>query len=267
MLLQIRQCPLDSAAGEIHISRNRLDTGPAASRAIGPVLEVHINGYSPGRQERVGVNAVKVAHRSTSCRGRLYDDVVTANGNGLRRLINAVQLRVNTGEANGGEVEAAAVEMPEDSFPKPLIGGKQKQRSRIALGHTVATVFPMRPSFSVGSTEEEAKGLPVQLISQPSLQRAEHPPAEALPRQSVQFHHAGLDALLQTDAFIQVTGVSAVISRAVFAAHIVGTVAKAAADASASARLMTGWRHHLHLCGEQGCELHKVSRQANPLLF
>ena len=35
-------------------------------------------------------------------------------------------------------------------------------------------------------------------------------------------------------------------------------------DASAVARLMTGWRHHLHLCGEQGCELHKVSRQANP---
>lgn len=158
------------------------------------------------------------------------------------------------------------VEMPEDSLPKLLIGGKQKQRSRIALGHTVAAVFPMRPSFSVGITEEEAKGLPVQLISQPSLQRTEQPSAEALPRQSVQLYHAGLDALLQTDAFIQVAGVSAVISRAVFAAYIVGTVAKAAADASASARLMTGWRHHLHLCGEQGCELHKISRQIISLL-
>ena len=72
VLLQIRQRPLDGAAGEVHISRNRLDARPAASRAIGPVLEVHINGYSPGRQECVGVNAVKVAHRSTSCRGRLY---------------------------------------------------------------------------------------------------------------------------------------------------------------------------------------------------
>lgn len=71
VLLQIRQCPLDGAAGEIHVFRYRLDPRPAASRAIGPVLEVHINGYSPGRQKRVGVNAVKVAHRSTSCRGRL----------------------------------------------------------------------------------------------------------------------------------------------------------------------------------------------------
>ena len=71
VLLQIRQCPLDGTAGEIHISRNRLDTGPAASRAIGPVFEVHIDGYSPGRQECVSINAVKVAHRSTSCRGRL----------------------------------------------------------------------------------------------------------------------------------------------------------------------------------------------------
>ena len=111
------------------------------------------------------------------------------------------------------------------------------------------------------------KGLPGQLISQPSLQRAEHPPAEALPRQSVQLHHAGLDALLQTDAFIQVTGVSAVVSRAVFAAYIVGTVAKAAADASASARMMTGWRHHLHLHREQGREFHKISRQANQTPF
>ena len=195
-----------------------------------------------------------------------YHDVVTANGNGLRRLINAVQLRMNTGEANGGEVEAAAVEMPEDSLPKLLIGGKQKQRSRVAPGHIVAAVFPMRPSFSVGITEEEAKGLPVQLISQPSLQRTEQPSAEALPRQSVQLHHAGLDALLQTNALIQVAGVPAVVSRAVFAAHIVGTVAKAAADASASARLMTGRRHHLHLCGEQGCEPHKISRQIIPLL-
>ena len=84
--------------------------------------------------------------------------------------------------------------------------------------------------------------------------------------QQLRFGYAGLDALLQTDAFIQVAGVSAVISRAVFAAHIVSTVAKAAADASASARLMTGWRHHLHLCGKQGGELHKISRQIIPLL-
>lgn len=72
VLLQIRQCPLDGAAGEVHISRNRLDSRPAASCVVGPILEIHIDGYSPGRQERVGVNAVKVAHRSTSCRGRLY---------------------------------------------------------------------------------------------------------------------------------------------------------------------------------------------------
>ena len=72
VLLQICQRPLDGAAGEIHIPRNRLDTGPAVSRMIRPILEVHIDGYSSGRQERVGINAVKVAHRSTSCWGRLY---------------------------------------------------------------------------------------------------------------------------------------------------------------------------------------------------
>ena len=49
VLLQICKRPLDSAAGEIHISRNRLDTGPAASRAIGPVLEVHIDRLGPMR--------------------------------------------------------------------------------------------------------------------------------------------------------------------------------------------------------------------------
>ena len=49
VLLQIRQCPLDGTAGEIHISRNRLDPRPAASRAVGPILEIHIDRYSPGR--------------------------------------------------------------------------------------------------------------------------------------------------------------------------------------------------------------------------
>ena len=108
-------------------------------------------------------------------------------------VTDAVSLRVNPGEADGGEVEAAAVEMPEDSLPKLLIGGKQKQRSRIALGHTVAAVFPMRPSFSVGITEEEAKGLPVPLISQPSLQRAEHPPAEVSEDAAAAIQSAGFE--------------------------------------------------------------------------
>ena len=43
VLLQICQRPLDGTAGEVHISRNRLDPRPAASRAIGPILEIHIN--------------------------------------------------------------------------------------------------------------------------------------------------------------------------------------------------------------------------------
>ena len=47
VLLQICQRPLDGAAGEVHISRNRLDPRPAASRAIGPVLEVHIDRLGP----------------------------------------------------------------------------------------------------------------------------------------------------------------------------------------------------------------------------
>ena len=72
VLLQICQRPLDGTAGEIHISRNRLDTRPAASRTIGPILEVHIDGYSPGRQKMVSVDAVKVAHGFSSCLGRLY---------------------------------------------------------------------------------------------------------------------------------------------------------------------------------------------------
>ena len=40
VLLQIRQCPLDGAAGEIHVFRYRLDPRPAASRTIGPILEI-----------------------------------------------------------------------------------------------------------------------------------------------------------------------------------------------------------------------------------
>ena len=49
VLLQICQRPLDGAAGEVHIPCNRLDPRPAASRAVGPILEIHIDRYSPGR--------------------------------------------------------------------------------------------------------------------------------------------------------------------------------------------------------------------------
>ena len=95
-------------------------------------------------------------------------------------------------------------------MPKLLIGGKQKQRSRIALGHTVAAVFPMRPSFSVGITEEEAKGLPVQLISQPSLQRAEHPSAEVSEDAAAAIQSAGFElraaaiAVISSSALLEI---------------------------------------------------------------
>ena len=50
VLLQICQRPLDRAAGKIEIFGYRFDTGPAASRAIGPVFEVHI-AYATARNQ------------------------------------------------------------------------------------------------------------------------------------------------------------------------------------------------------------------------
>lgn len=50
MLLQICQRPLDRVAGKIEIFGYRFDTGPAASRAIGPVFEVHI-AYATERNQ------------------------------------------------------------------------------------------------------------------------------------------------------------------------------------------------------------------------
>lgn len=72
VLLQIRQCPLDGAAGEIHVLGNRLNSRPTASCTSGSILEVHIDGHSSGRQKMVSVDAVKVAHGFSSCLGRLY---------------------------------------------------------------------------------------------------------------------------------------------------------------------------------------------------
>ena len=95
----------------------------------------------------------------------------------------------------------------------------------------------------------------------------DQPGTEALTNQGGQFNYASFDTLFQANALIQVTEVFAVISRAVFATYIIGTIAKAAVDASTAAGLMTGWCHHLHLCGEQGGELHEISRQANPTPF
>ena len=57
VLLQICQRPLDGAAGEVHIPCNRLDPRPAASRAVGPILEIHIDRYSPPGSHAAGETA------------------------------------------------------------------------------------------------------------------------------------------------------------------------------------------------------------------
>ena len=48
-VFQICQCPLDGAGRKPQLTGDGLDPRPAASRAVGPILEIHIDRYSPGR--------------------------------------------------------------------------------------------------------------------------------------------------------------------------------------------------------------------------
>lgn len=66
MLLQICQCPLDRAAGEIEVSGYGLDAGPTASGAAGAVFEVHINRNRAVRQKGIRIDGIEVTHGVSS---------------------------------------------------------------------------------------------------------------------------------------------------------------------------------------------------------
>ena len=66
MLLQVCQCPLDRAAGEIEVSGYGLDAGPAASRAAGAVFEVHINRNCAVWQKGIRIDGIEVTHGVSS---------------------------------------------------------------------------------------------------------------------------------------------------------------------------------------------------------
>ena len=66
MLLQICQCPLDRAAGEIEVFGHGLDARPAASGAAGAVFKVHINRNCAVRQKGIRIDGIKVTHGVSS---------------------------------------------------------------------------------------------------------------------------------------------------------------------------------------------------------
>ena len=66
MLLQICQCPLDRAAGEIEVFGDGLDARPTASCAAGTVFEVHINGNCAVRQKGIRIDGIEVTHGVSS---------------------------------------------------------------------------------------------------------------------------------------------------------------------------------------------------------
>ena len=66
MLLQICQCPLDRAAGEVEVFGYGLDAGPTASGAAGAVFEVHINRNRAVRQKGIRIDGIEVTHGVSS---------------------------------------------------------------------------------------------------------------------------------------------------------------------------------------------------------
>ena len=66
MLLQLAQRPLDRAAGEIQVSRDGADAGPAFMLCVTPVTEVHVDGSGPVGQQVIGIDGVKIAHSVSS---------------------------------------------------------------------------------------------------------------------------------------------------------------------------------------------------------
>ena len=76
--------------------------------------------------------------------------VAAADRNGLRRLVDAVELRLDPSEPDALKVKAVVAAFPDHSAPKALVCREQEESRFVPVRQTPAAFLPMCPSSSVG---------------------------------------------------------------------------------------------------------------------
>ena len=187
-------------------------------------------------------------------------DIAAADSNGLRRLVNTIELRLNPSETDALEVKAVVPAFPDHPAPKALIRREQEEGGFVPVGQAPAALSPVRPSSPVSIGQKELRFSFSELLMHPFSELRPHRGCEAVPHELIQFQYTCFDPFLQAGAFAQAARMLAVIVLTVFARHIFGRVMEWAAVYPATSGLLTGLRHHQLLQRLQRRVSHEIVR-------
>ena len=187
-------------------------------------------------------------------------NIAAADRNGLRRMVDAVEFRLDPSETNTLKVKAVISAFPDHPAPKALVCREQVEGGFVPVRQTPAALSPVCPSSPVGIGQEKLSLFFSELLMHPFSELRPHRGCEAVPNKLIQFQNPCFDPFLQAGAFTQTARMLSDIVLAVFACHIFGRVMEWAAVYPAASGFLTGLRHHQLLHRLQRRVSHKIAR-------
>ena len=152
---------------------------------------------------RPGHSVSRISGTPFPAPGRTSADsnITAADRNGLRRLVDAVELRLDSSEPDTLEVKAVIPTFPDHPAPKALVCREQEEGRFVPVRQTPAAFPPMCPSSSVSIGQEELRVPFSELLMHPFLELRPHRGYEAVPHELIQIQYTCLDPFIQAGTF------------------------------------------------------------------
>ena len=128
-------------------------------------------------------------------------NIAAAYRDGLRRLVDAVELRLDPSEPDTLEIKAVVPAFPDHPASKALVCREQEEGRFVPVRQTPAAFPPMCPSLSVGIGQEELRGSFSELLMHPFPELRPHRGCEAVPHELIQIQYTCLDPFIQAGTF------------------------------------------------------------------
>ena len=123
-------------------------------------------------------------------------NIAAADRNGLRRLVDAVELRLDPSEPDTLKVKAVVSAFPDHPAPKALVCREQEEGRFVPVRQTPAAFPPMCPSSSVGIGQEKSRFLFSELLMHPFSELRPHRGCEAVPHKLIHFQNTRFDSFI-----------------------------------------------------------------------
>ena len=185
---------------------------------------------------------------------------MAAGGDGFGRLVNTVQLRLDTGELDRLEVKSAGIKLPDHPAPDVLIRREEKQSRQVAVRHSKTTLTPVMPAFTMTLIPEKADGTAIEILLQAGPKLHSRFGEEAIPDEFIEIQRAGHDPFIQANAQFQRTRPIASEIHTVLALRVLTGILETGRIPAVTSGLEIGRSHHLLFQLEQRRIPHEVSR-------